>query len=504
MPAEFAHPLPDDFPLTSGALIEPLAVALHAVRRGGVTAGDRVLVTGAGPIGLLVLQAARAVGAGETVVTDINPGRLAHARRLGADRVLETSREPLPQEPLFDIALDCSGVEAALAAAAHAVRPGGSLVAVGNPPQPRTALPLAWMQRQELSLVTAFRYAGEFPAAVSLAATGRDDAVHRRRGRPAPHRGPRDPRRGRRAAFPAQAQEPQLPGPLQLHRHSAPGGTLRPLRDPDAAGLDDDEDGAEQERRRAAWRVSAGLLDRWKRSGPSQEEPGCRSRRGTGVARSSGVSLAEAYPQVAAMWLQERNGGLTPEKATPKMQVAMWWRCAAGHEWQENISTRTTLPKWKNGDVAACRECVGYKVSYAYPDCGHIAMVTPEAAAKKQGLAGEPGPLGSDPSPAPLGRNADPVDGMVRNAADSGADGVLPRAPGDRTEGRRGGPAPLVVRGNARHRPVRRPVHRGRAERHPAHEERRGGHRAPLGGPGCPLSEPRRGRRAVGRLIPAG
>ncbi|GAA2318961.1 hypothetical protein GCM10010376_42280 [Streptomyces violaceusniger] len=232
VPAEFAHPLPDDFPLTSGALIEPLAVALHAVRRGGVTAGDRVLVTGAGPIGLLVLQAARAVGAGETVVTDINPGRLAHARRLGADRVLETSREPLPQEPLFDIALDCSGVEAALAAAAHAVRPGGSLVAVGNPPQPRTALPLAWMQRQELSLVTAFRYAGEFPAAVSLAATGRDDAVHRRRGRPAPHRGPRDPRRGRRAAFPAQAQEPQLPGPLQLHRHSAPGRHPAPAAGP--------------------------------------------------------------------------------------------------------------------------------------------------------------------------------------------------------------------------------------------------------------------------------
>lgn len=76
MPAEFAHPLPDDFPLTSGALIEPLAVALHAVRRGNVTAGDRVLITGAGPIGLLVLQAARAVGAGETVVTDVNPGRL--------------------------------------------------------------------------------------------------------------------------------------------------------------------------------------------------------------------------------------------------------------------------------------------------------------------------------------------------------------------------------------------------------------------------------------------
>lgn len=76
---------------------------------------------------------------------------------------------------MFDIALDCSGIESALTAAAHAVRPGGTVVAVGNPPQPRTTLPLAWMQRQELTLVTAFRYAGEFSAAVSLAATGRID-----------------------------------------------------------------------------------------------------------------------------------------------------------------------------------------------------------------------------------------------------------------------------------------------------------------------------------------
>ncbi|MER8120451.1 hypothetical protein [Streptomyces sp. NPDC094031] len=55
------------------------------------------------------------------------------------------------------------------------------------------------------------------------------------------------------------------------------------------------------------------------------------------------------------------------------------------HEWQENISNRTTLPKWKNGDVAACREWVGYRVSYTYPDCGHTVKVTPESAAKKRG-----------------------------------------------------------------------------------------------------------------------
>lgn len=101
------------------------------------------------------------------------------------------------------------------------------------------------------------------------------------------------------------------------------------------------------------------------------------------MARSLGVSLAEAYPQVAAMWLQERNGSLTPQKATQKMRVAVWWRCAAGHEWEEDISNRTALQKWKNGDVAACRECVGNRVSYTYSTCGHTAMVTPESAAKE-------------------------------------------------------------------------------------------------------------------------
>ncbi|MFH8618640.1 zinc-ribbon domain-containing protein [Streptomyces sp. NPDC017979] len=64
--------------------------------------------------------------------------------------------------------------------------------------------------------------------------------------------------------------------------------------------------------------------------------------------------------------------------------VGVWWRCPAGHEWQETISNRTALLKWKNGDVAACRECVGYTVSNTYPESGCTAMVTPEAAAKKR------------------------------------------------------------------------------------------------------------------------
>ncbi|WP_277820477.1 zinc-ribbon domain-containing protein [Streptomyces sp. WAC00263] len=112
-----------------------------------------------------------------------------------------------------------------------------------------------------------------------------------------------------------------------------------------------------------------------RRTSPARASVRRPDRAEEGDRGALGVSLVEAYPQVAAMWLQERNGGLTPQKATPKMQVAVWWRCAARHEWEERISNRTAMPKWKNGDVAACHECVGYRVSHTFPMCGHTARV---------------------------------------------------------------------------------------------------------------------------------
>ncbi|MFI5476505.1 zinc-ribbon domain-containing protein [Streptomyces cacaoi] len=102
-----------------------------------------------------------------------------------------------------------------------------------------------------------------------------------------------------------------------------------------------------------------------RRTSPARASVRRPDRAEEGDRGASGVSLVEAYPQVAAMWLQERNGGLTP-----KMQVAVWWRCAAGHEWEERISNRTAMPNGRNGDVAACREHVGYRVSHTLPVCG--------------------------------------------------------------------------------------------------------------------------------------
>jgi NADPH:quinone reductase-like Zn-dependent oxidoreductase len=83
---DFAFPLPPTVSDEAGALIEPLAVAVWACRKAGVSAGDRVLVTGAGPIGLLVAQTARASGAAEVVITDVSEPRLELARRLASIR----------------------------------------------------------------------------------------------------------------------------------------------------------------------------------------------------------------------------------------------------------------------------------------------------------------------------------------------------------------------------------------------------------------------------------
>ena len=98
VPDRAAHPLPDSIDTVIGSMIEPLAVAVWAVQRAQVGLGHRVLVTGAGPIGLLVAQVARAAGATEVTVTDVNDDRLAVAAELGATRTINTATTPLDED----------------------------------------------------------------------------------------------------------------------------------------------------------------------------------------------------------------------------------------------------------------------------------------------------------------------------------------------------------------------------------------------------------------------
>jgi L-iditol 2-dehydrogenase len=162
---DFAFPLPDGVSDEAGALIEPLAVAVWACRKAGVTPGDRVLVTGAGPIGLLALQVARASGATEVGVTDLNPRRFELAARLGATAV----------NGEYDALIECTGSVAALTEGIRALRPAGTAVVVGMGPDENAVLPLALIQTRELWLTGTFRYANAYPAAIALAADGRVD-----------------------------------------------------------------------------------------------------------------------------------------------------------------------------------------------------------------------------------------------------------------------------------------------------------------------------------------
>jgi L-iditol 2-dehydrogenase len=168
---DFAFPLPDALSDEEGALMEPLSVGIWACRKAGVRAGDRVLVTGAGPIGLLAMQVARASGAVELVVSDTSERRLELARRTGATRTVS----PGDELGEVDALIECSGHPAALADGVAAVRPAGTAVIVGMGPGDTAEVPLSLIQKREIWLTGTFRYANTYPAAIALAASGRVD-----------------------------------------------------------------------------------------------------------------------------------------------------------------------------------------------------------------------------------------------------------------------------------------------------------------------------------------
>jgi len=169
---DFAFALPESLSDEEGALMEPLSVGVWACRKAGVSAGDRILVTGAGPIGLLAVQCAIASGATDVTVSDVNPHRLEVARRTGATRAV-TPGDGLDGD--FDALLECSGHPAAVAAGIGALRPAGTAVLVGMGPEEEGTLPLSVIQARELWVTGTFRYAGTYPAAIALAASGRVD-----------------------------------------------------------------------------------------------------------------------------------------------------------------------------------------------------------------------------------------------------------------------------------------------------------------------------------------
>lgn len=179
LPVELLHRLPEGMTTRQGALVEPLSIALHGVRSSALRVGDRALVVGAGPIGLLTVQCAHLAGARQVMVVEVNPTRAALARELGAAAVLNPQRDNLAVEVSGrteglgpDVVFVCTAAPAAYQDALTLVRRGGQVFVLGLSVE---SVPTDFMTLVlgELDIRGGYLGHGAFPAALDYIAQGR-------------------------------------------------------------------------------------------------------------------------------------------------------------------------------------------------------------------------------------------------------------------------------------------------------------------------------------------
>lgn len=178
VPYRIAYQLPDGLSFEQAALVEAVSVAVHAVNRTPIALGSSVVVVGAGMIGLLVIQAARAAGAGTIIAIDLAEERLQLAAQLGADHTINSGLEDaiaavtaLTEGRGAAHAFEVVGATATIHMAIAATRKGGHVTLVGNL-APQVELPLQAVVTRELSLRGSCASSGEYPACLELMARG--------------------------------------------------------------------------------------------------------------------------------------------------------------------------------------------------------------------------------------------------------------------------------------------------------------------------------------------
>jgi len=177
VPARILHRLPENLPFAEAAMLEAIAVAIHAVNLAPIDTNTTALVVGAGTIGILTLQAIRAMGCKKVFVTDVDQDRLNLAKQVGATEMLlsngtlQSQILQLTSNQGVDVALECVGRNETVAAAIDATCKGGTVVLVGNI-TPNVNLPLQKVVSRQIRLLGSCASSGEYPRAIELLASG--------------------------------------------------------------------------------------------------------------------------------------------------------------------------------------------------------------------------------------------------------------------------------------------------------------------------------------------
>jgi L-iditol 2-dehydrogenase len=179
VPERIMYPLSDDITFNEAAMLEAASVAIHGVKVSEIEGGETALVIGAGMIGLLIVQAARAAGCARVFVSDVDETRLKLAKQVGADETLHCSGAELLAEVMrltggngVDVALEAVGRNETVAAAIDCTRKGGKVTLVGNV-SPEVTLPLQKVVVKQLRLQGSCASSGEYPEAIELIANGK-------------------------------------------------------------------------------------------------------------------------------------------------------------------------------------------------------------------------------------------------------------------------------------------------------------------------------------------
>lgn len=178
-PAAFTFKLPDNVSFTEGAMVEPLAIGMHAATKAGIKPGDIALVIGAGPIGMMTALAALAGGCSDVVICDLFEEKLKVAKHYPGLYAININVGNLSKKVATltagngaDVVFECSGAKQAIASISDHIAPGGTAVLIGMPID-TAPIDIVAAQAKEVTFKTIFRYANMYPRTLRLLSTGK-------------------------------------------------------------------------------------------------------------------------------------------------------------------------------------------------------------------------------------------------------------------------------------------------------------------------------------------